>query len=185
MAPSLRSLRRGFRLVAARHTSVFAYLMGLGLGCPPWPRKRGAGNHGSRGGPASLGTSASNRRLGGSRPAPVLCRLTGVPPQWWAGVFSGVFRLKPAPPSGGRQRQKTAAHLPSPPPVRRGRRRTHSGGTETTLQTHMVSTLLEIYERHIDTAQPKRRFKHKASSTPAARPRQILILNFNYVYSQN
>ncbi len=93
----------GFRPVAKRHTSVFAYLTGLGLRLFASAAEARRREPRLRRGPASLGISASSRRLGGSRPAPVLRRLTGVPPQWWAEAFSGV---KPAPLPGDRQRQE-------------------------------------------------------------------------------
>ncbi len=89
LTPSLRCLRRGFRLVAKRHTSVFLD----GSRTPAVRLGRGGEAQDPRlqRGPASLGTSASSRRLSGRRGASVLRRLTEAPPQWWAGAFSGVF----------------------------------------------------------------------------------------------
>jgi hypothetical protein len=48
----------------------------------------------------------------------------------------------------------------------------------------MVSTLLEIYERLINSTAEEV-FQTQSQLHAPARPRQILILNFNYVYSQN
>jgi hypothetical protein len=82
------------------------------------------------------------------------------------GVFSGVFRLKPAPPPGGRQRLDPPPTSQAPPPVRRGRRRTPSGGTETTLQTHI--SILQIL-READKQYSRRGV---SNTKPAPRRRQ-------------
>ena len=160
--------------------------MGLGLRLSALAAEARRRIHGSRGGPASLGISASNRRLGGSRPrrgVSVFRRLTEVPPQWRAGVFSCVLGLKPAPPPGSRQRLDPPPTSQAPPPVRRDRRRAHSGGIETTLQTYCFNPI-DSTRGTLTNSTAEKTFQTQ-SQLHAARPRQILILNFNYVYSQN
>ncbi len=146
-------LRRGF----ARGRRLLYSWRASDSGCLPRLRGRDAGIHSSvrkrAGKSASQGASASSRRLGGSRPAPVLCRLTGVQPQWWAGVFSGV---KPAPLPGGRQRL-------DPPPTSQADDISTAAGPKPRLKPTWFQSY-GFYERRIDKAE--KTFQTKASSTP-------------------
>jgi len=161
---SPQPLRRGY---ASGRRLLYSW-RASGSGCPPRPRggaqvfssmREGAGWS------ASLPPAGEARRDSARRPSSAVSPKSRRSGERRCSAASSDLnqRLHPAADRDKNRRP------PPKPPVRRGRRRTYSGGTKTTLQTHMVSNLLEIYERHTDKQYSR---KDVSNTKPAPRRRQ-------------